>query len=446
MTVDQQLIDALDTLWKIPPPGPGNLLSSPDFCRLQKVCTENYCNDTTIASSNLFSSFGLNNALRSLGLPCGQPLHSEQPIDLQMAAEMLVKTYTRRTTIRRHICPLDLADDLPQLSFGNTRIGRFTADELDQLFDAPRLSRHFPDSPLEARELAQFQWMIVEEEVELGSRPELRATPFFEIDPYRDLGEIKPHLGRFPNVVEEALFFLLIVAWEDWATLPEVDWRGFQIPWIYTLDEDLFVSPMRPPCPDSLTLEPCIYKDETGEDIELERPVRLPLLMNTTALQEWATNPNWEEVRTARTTDLFATPVAHFLVRAYLSDGIDEFIAHLTVIEAAFGMESDHNKKLRPKPDPLNGLAPSRRPAKRLALAIGDPDAEQNYADLFKLRSEFIHGRAEMQSISTNQRILARSLARRAVNALFSLALNFSHVTREECLHQLVECTPPVEN
>lgn len=431
MPVDQQLLDALATLWRIPPPGPDNLLSAPAFTALSELCAQRYGGGKAV--------FALNNALRSLGLPCGQPLNRRAPtLDLLTVAEMLVEAYSRRTTVRRYICPFDLADDLPSMAFGTARIAQFTADELEQLFDSPRLARHFPTLPLESKRLAQFHWLVVEEEVAVDSRPETRALPFFSVDMSRDFGEIEPHLGRFPKAVEDALFFLLLAPWEDWSTLNEVDWRGFRIPWIYTLDDDLFVAPSRPPSPDSLTLEPWIVQDNWGEEIELERPTVLPLDSNAATGLQWVTETAWTEWQSARTTPLFETPVVHFLVRAFLADGIDEFIAHLTVIEAALGLESDHRRGLRPKPDPHRSLSsPTERVATRLGVALGDDKAVQDYKDLFDLRSAFIHGRAGVQRISTRQRVLARSLARRATCALVALA---SHpaLTRAECLSDLL--------
>lgn len=59
--------------------------------------------------------------------------------------------------------------------------------------------------------------------------------------------------------------------------MADLDWRGFRIPWIYTLDDDLFTFPKRPPSPDDLTLEPWIVDDDWGEEIELERPTTYPL-------------------------------------------------------------------------------------------------------------------------------------------------------------------------
>src|SRR3546814_4792511 len=59
--------------------------------------------------------------------------------------------------------------------------------------------------------------------------------------------------------------------------MQEVDWRGFRLPWIYTVDDDLFIRPAPPPSADSLSLEPWIVEDNWGEEIELERPTALPL-------------------------------------------------------------------------------------------------------------------------------------------------------------------------
>lgn len=67
--------------------------------------------------------FGLSSALRSLGLPCQLPARrTDLTLDIVTAAEMLERAFTRKTTVRRHLCPLDLADDLPLLTFGGSRV------------------------------------------------------------------------------------------------------------------------------------------------------------------------------------------------------------------------------------------------------------------------------------------------------------------------------------
>lgn len=365
MTAGPALIAAVETLWKIPRPGPANLFRSPAFVALSELCADSYGVDKPI--------FSLRTAVRSLGLPCQMPSgRAALSLDPVAAADALHDACTRNTSIRRHLCPLDLADTLPELQFGPARVGRFEAEELARLFNAERISRTFPSSPLDARRLAQFQWLVVEEEVVLDPPPEARSAPFMYMAFDRDFGEIDPHLGRFPAAVEAALFFLILAPWEDWSTMPEVDWRGFNIPWIYTADDDLFIRPPPPPSADSLTLEPWIIDDD-GEEIELERPTMLRLDDAAAAGLAWSTDAAWKELVTARASPLFETPVAHFLVRAFLSSGIDEFMAHMTAIEAAVGLEMDHKRSMRPKPDPLKKASTATdRVSARLAAALND--------------------------------------------------------------------------
>ena len=131
-------------------------------------------------------------------------------------------------------------------------------------------------------------------------------------------------------------------------------------------------------------------------------------------------------------------PVEHFLVRAFLADGIDEVMAHMTAIEAALGLEMDHKRKARPKPDPHPKRSPTDRVAARIGAALTDAKAVQQYKDLFELRSAFVHGRAGLQKISTPQRVLARNLARRVAAALVSLAAHPVR-SREDVLAGLLD-------
>ena len=134
MAADQQLLDALATLWRTPPPGPDNLLSAPAFVTLSELCDRRYGRGK--------AAFALSNALRSLGLPCTLPPDkSTLALDVPVVATALDAAYTRSVTVRRHICPLDLADDLPPITFGSARVAQFTAQELEKLFDAPETSR-----------------------------------------------------------------------------------------------------------------------------------------------------------------------------------------------------------------------------------------------------------------------------------------------------------------
>jgi hypothetical protein len=65
--VPTALTEAITELWRIPPPGPDNLLSAPRFVHLRGTCESLYSN----AGSRDALGIALSNAVRALGLPCG---------------------------------------------------------------------------------------------------------------------------------------------------------------------------------------------------------------------------------------------------------------------------------------------------------------------------------------------------------------------------------------
>ncbi|HCF0811973.1 TPA: hypothetical protein NH742_005984, partial [Pseudomonas aeruginosa] len=285
-----------------------------------------------------------------------------------------------------------------------------------------RLERFYPGIRLDAQRLSQFHWMVVEEDVSVRGESGDRQFSWLDLPIGKDLGEIVPHRGRFPAAVERALFFLLLAPWEDWAEMTEVDWRGFQLPWVYTVDDDLCAFPHPPPPPERLSWEPYSYQVDHDEWEESERPMWLRTWATAEDVRQ-ALEARWALLQAASTqaSELFSTPVEHFLVRAFLSDSIDEVMAHLIMIEAAFGAEADHRRKLRLTGD-NHDESPTRRVAARLSAAIVEPGAAKEYLDLYDMRCTYVHGRPEGRIISTQQRVLARRLAREAANALVGLA------------------------
>ncbi|WP_397453719.1 hypothetical protein [Pseudomonas sp. NA-150] len=415
MDVETRVREAVSAIWALGTKPVGGLWKTAEFDRLKTACADRY----EQGKVTFGVTFALDHALKSLGLPClsseGTPTTSINPTQAYM---LLDAAFTRTTTRRRYICPLDLAEDIPTLSFGDAKVSRFNAAQLDELFDKPRLARYYPKLSFDSSRFSQFYWLVVEENVPVADSAEGRSIPSFSMMMNRDLGEIDPHKSRFPPAVENALFFLLLAPWEDWSTMTEVDWRGFRVPWIYQLDDDLFVAPSLPRSPDSLSWEPKFLHDEFGEVEETECPVELRLTDEANRLLLGRNQEYWSEFQSAFSTSLFDTPVIHFLVRAFLSNGIDEFIAHLTVVEAALGLQGDYRRRERGN---HVEKGPTERVALRLAAALDDPGAATVYEDLFEHRSAFIHGRGGLKKISTVQRVQARRIAAKAAVALVRL-------------------------
>lgn len=294
---------------------------------------------------------------------------------------------------------------------------RYSRPELSMMFNETLLIRFFPHQPLDPR-LAEFQWLVVEETSPAASRAGQRALPHLYESWSRDFGAVDPHAGRHPVPVLDALFGLFLAPWEDWHS-NDYDWRNFSIPWIHVATDDLFVRPTEVPNANTLNWEDVCYSGDYGEPIEFERPFQLPLYQEAEAHLSGFDQQWWRRVHDARKTGLFETPVEHFFVRAALSDGIDQIMAHMTAIEAAIGLESDFVKKGRASADQMSA---TRRMAKRVGLLLEDPQAEIDYAALFEIRSGFVHGRLIQRSISSTDRNMARRLARRIVTALVDAA------------------------
>ncbi len=206
MAVDELLVAAVQDVWSIPAPGPPDLLADPRFQTLAEHLRQQ-CGRGRI-------SFALSNALRSLGLPCTAQSAAKPSRDNPEAiAAALQRAFSATTTRRRHLCPLDLADDLPVLSFGPAQVGSFSVEQLESLFDTERLVRIYPGRHIDFARLAQIQWLVLEEEVAIDPRPEARAVPILYQRIDQDFGAFDPLARRYPALVEEVLFCLLLAPW-----------------------------------------------------------------------------------------------------------------------------------------------------------------------------------------------------------------------------------------
>lgn len=151
----------------------------------------------------------------------------------------------------------------------------------------------------------------------------------------------------------------------------------------------------------------------------------------------------WAIVEQAKKAVLFETPIAHFLIRAFLAEGVDEFLAHITTIEAALGLQADYQKSFRITPDRHKGMRATNRMRGRVAALLGDRRYSDQYETLFNVRSAFLHGRT-MAAISTDERVLARSLARQVVEALILATQAGPIASREDFLDGLLDRGTPM--
>lgn len=396
----EALAEALGRVW-IWRRRPDDLFKQSAFKNLVSVCEALF----PPSKGSLTLPLALSNALERLGAPYSLPSTKPPPLSVAQAADQLERGFLAKEGQRVHLCPLDLADDLPTWSFGEAEVRVLTADELLALIDPLAVDRLRPSWSFNADRFSQINWLVVRETVALDANVGKRALPWLFETLNRDFFKIEPHQERYPVPVERALFALLLAPWEDWTEHRELNWRAFTAPWVHTVSEDLFVSRHRLPSAETLSFEPDVFEVD-GETIELERRVRFQLGEAASTVSALVSDELIRRIEHAATSPLFETPVAHFLVRAFAADGIDEFMGHLTMIEAALGQ---HEKKA------------TECVKRRLAGLLGDAAVAADYSELFDLRSQFVHGRS-MTAISGEDRCRARSLARRAAAALVERA------------------------
>jgi hypothetical protein len=399
------LREAIAALWAVPPPGPKNIYYAPEFVRVREVSKTLY--PEACAGSGLALDFVLGDALNALGLPCRPPPADPQfALSPEIAAGRLHAAFKQSEVHCMYLCPLDRVDHFPSLTFGPNRIARLTAAELEKLVNWPRLRRVNASWTFDTKLFSSFTWLVVEEALPVRQPPGRRANPLLFEPIGRDWEAIEPHRGRFPPAVEDALFAILLAPWEDWVKSRGGPWRAFEVPWVYTTSNDLFVRPQTPPSADALSWVG--YLGEDGEQVFFD-PARVPLKDGGTSVLDWLTDRLWADLVTVGKSELFQTPVKHFFVKAFLEEAADEFLAHITTIEAALLLEHE-----------TRGL--TNLVARRVSALLQAQSEDKIYEDLYNVRCAFVHGR-KMDTIPSDKRIAARRLARRVINALVTAAL-----------------------
>ncbi len=426
--MDHHLLKALQDLWAAAPRYKGGILSTPELARLIEAC-----GPYTEGPAHYFGQqFAFFNALRSLGLP-SQEDGEQASTDLEDVAAQLIDACTCTHRVRTHFCPLDLADDWPDLAFGNAVVRTFSPEELALELDMARLTEFHTGEGVDLERLSMVKWLVVKDPYPIQGSPARRSGSFMDQVLPKDWGAVKPHENGWPQAVEDAVFFLLLAPWEEWVAFPQENIFGFQIPWVYTVESDIFVPPLSPPIPDRLSIHWHLEVYPDGSEHEEQSPTKAHLHFKVQGKIALLNSDYWQNIENAKSTSLFATPVQHFLVRAFQAKGIDELLAHITAIEAAVGTQADYGRRTKYKE-----LSASLRVAARLAGLLGDDCAAHEYDSLFDLRSKFLHGRAGIDTVSSTQRVAARRLARRAAFKLAERAANLP-TSRDALLEQLLE-------
>ncbi|MFP7609918.1 hypothetical protein [Serratia quinivorans] len=279
--------------------------------------------------------------------------------------------------------------------------------------------------------LSQFLWLVVRHDEPLRAD---FAERYWLWNVFKDNpGTVYPYKHHHPEAVESAIFVLVLAAWEEWQLNEECHWRPFDIPWVHTLSDDIFW--LQPPIPSSASLTWVFssYHDENEGWHEYEAPHEYNYSLTSDQLIPFVDTQICNYLEIAITNGLINVAARHQFVKAFMSDGVDEFLAHIVVIDACIG-EISGNKALEKH---LKELGATRRLKYRLAGLLNDASVKEKLHVLYEARSNYVHGNA-LEKIPSEHILQARILARKTLNAIITEAGQSPGLTREEFLDDVL--------
>lgn len=234
------------------------------------------------------------------------------------------------------------------------------------------------------------------------------------------------HVTDFPSSVAEVLRVLALHDWQPPWAKEELDlplaqrtgWSTFDFPAIVTTTDDQLMPYYSLPSGHGIGMEPVLDNDgnEVGE--WPQRPICELDLDEIHSLDKGV------QARSAELQSIAAHTEAHFvfnamdfLLKAFLSKGMEQLLWNVVAIEAVLGPESKN----------MESISASLR--RRVAAILGGTNAQQKAIskevnDLYGFRSLLVHGGAHSDTVFAGHVASARRIARKVVDwALHTFAM-----------------------
>lgn len=345
-------------------------------------------------------------------------ISKKEPIKIDGYFEKLLTALNEREI---RIISLQLIDGVHflenKIDFDTFIIQRFSEEEFQELVDNEVNNIFFPNAKLDFGKLCHY-WFIREEKKEKTQKEDLftNELAFSKVDNFR--------VSRtFPNRIIQ---LLALFDWENQPGLITSDiksdwgWMGFQIPISLQITDDYFHSPSPSPNITSLELFP-IY-DEVEET---------PLFYN------WLVNDHIDRLREIvcraerffKGIDLsisnweFLNIAMGYLGKAFLTEGLEQLLWHMTTIEALLGEKIELMASLK----------------RRISMILGKTDYERKEIrkkidELYDFRSDLVHGNKFEKEVYQGHLREARKIAR---NSLLWVLTYLSNIHETFCKNSI---------
>ncbi len=361
--------------------------------------------------------FGLREAVKNFFRRSGfysQLYHGEDPC-VPDVFDTFARAFANKWLVRkRYLAPLATAQFCAaSMRFRGFEVRRFSLTELDQLLRNSVNKVFYPWAELDISKLEPYWFIDVYDQSVTSVHPEIwehiSARP-----------SIRKEFTRFPRAIEVALRSLVLYDWEPvhkWASFQSTSdpasesgfgWFHFGIPFWLEVNENLLVQPPIPPIVPDVEIEIV----GVGEDNQELEETFCAVDMDVDNEAEFVAFVSWVEERLTQLEPLqenlpFVEIAIGFLFESFFSEGLEQLLWHITVLESLVGENKRGN---------------TSSIAARLGFALETPNRrkeaiEKAFLDLYTFRCDLVHGKKGLlqQTIYLSHLREARQLARSGV-------------------------------
>lgn len=307
-----------------------------------------------------------------------------EPENLEGYFERLWTAFSEKSvkiTSLRLLGEVDFHDSI--IDFENFRIQRFSKTELDDLFDNQINHVFYPYAELDTSKLSGF-WFIREES--LIEKSILKPTL------------IDLNLEGFTKVTrafpDKTIQLLSLCDWENLQQYSsdlkeDFGWFGFSLQMSFRIIDDIFESPRRSPDLSVLAFKP--FCDSEGEEIGEEAELGIHVLKEELVRFKGIVKDSQSflyNIDLKKCDWEFIDRAMGYLAKAFLSDGLEQLLWHITVLEVLLVSKNEKD----------TGITSNIR--RRLGIIFGKSDKQtikdiyKSLNELYDFRSELVHGGA----------------------------------------------------
>ncbi|MBI3949327.1 MAG: hypothetical protein HY314_02570 [Acidobacteria bacterium] len=339
-----------------------------------------------------------------------------EAIDFDDAFQKYEEAFQRTERQITYLAPMeDVLFANPNMDISAFQIKSFKAAELEAILQNTINQVFYPWAAITGADLQRLHycWFICVDEP--APMPKLGDVTFW----YSSRVSIR--CTEYPKVLESVLQPLALYDWQadgyrssqlrtdqrradkqrQETIDPWVHWKRFKIPFWLTADDNLLDTPMR--APDTSRVE--IYVDPQTGEWEGQHPIMLDkneteafeafvLRMGKLLAGLKAEQNGWD----------FAEVALCYLVKAFFTEGLEQLLWHITVLEALLGEKYKVTDSV----------------ARRLASILGRTENEQKsikkqFKKLYNYRCDLVHGNVSQDAPHFGHLRIARVLARRTL-------------------------------